>query len=57
MVKRVLIRASQSKEVRADDNETTIKERIAVFAKNTNLILEQYPNNTLRVNNIQHTLI
>lgn len=50
MVARVLHRASQSEEVRADDNEETIKTRIATFSKNTNEILVLYPKQTRRVN-------
>lgn len=50
MVARILHRASQSAEVRADDNEETIKTRIATFSKNTNEILALYPQQTRRVN-------
>lgn len=49
MVARILHRASQSAEVRADDNEETIKTRIATFSKNTNEILVLYPKQTRRV--------
>lgn len=49
MVARILHRASQSAEVRADDNEETIKTRIATFSKNTNEILVLYPQQTRRV--------
>lgn len=50
MVARILHRATQSAEVRADDNEETIKTRIATFSKNTNEILVLYPEQTRRVN-------
>jgi len=50
MVARILHRASQSAEVRADDNEETIKTRIATFSKNTNEILVLYPEQTRRIN-------
>lgn len=50
MVARILHRASQSAEVRADDNEETIKTRIATFSKNTNEILALYPQQTRRIN-------
>lgn len=50
MVQRVLARAAKSKEVRADDNEETIKTRINTFLANTDLILEQYPEKTKRIN-------
>lgn len=53
MVARILHRASQSAEVRADDNEETIKTRIATFSKNTNEILVLYPQQTRRVNSIE----
>lgn len=49
MVARILHRASQSAEVRADDNEETIKTRITTFSKNTNEILVLYPQQTRRV--------
>lgn len=49
MVARILHRAAQSAEVRADDNEATIKTRIATFTKNTNEILVLYPKQTRRV--------
>lgn len=49
MVKRVMHRAAQSEEKRADDNEETIKNRIATFVKNTDDILNQYPSQTRRV--------
>lgn len=50
MVERILKRASESAEKRADDNEATIKNRIATFIKNTDEILIQYPTQTKRVN-------
>lgn len=49
MVSRILKRASESVEKRADDNEATIKNRIATFIKNTDEILSQYPSQTKRV--------
>lgn len=49
MVARIMHRAAQSTEVRADDNEETIKTRIATFSKNTNEILVLYPTQTRRV--------
>lgn len=49
MVKRILKRASEAEEKRADDNEATIKNRIETFVKNTDEILSQYPNQTKRV--------
>lgn len=49
MVERILKRAAESVEKRADDNEATIKNRIATFIKNTDEILNQYPNQTRRV--------
>lgn len=50
MVSRIMKRASESAEKRADDNETTIKNRIETFIKNTDDILNQYPKQTNRVN-------
>lgn len=50
MVARIMHRAAQSTEVRADDNEDTIKTRIATFSKNTDEILVLYPTQTRRVN-------
>lgn len=50
MVSRILKRASESVEKRADDNEATIKNRIDTFIKNTDEILCQYPTQTKRVN-------
>lgn len=49
MVARILHRAAQSAEKRADDNEETIKNRIATFSKNTNEILALYPQQTRRI--------
>lgn len=49
MVSRILKRASESVEKRADDNEATIKNRIETFIKNTDEILSQYPTQTKRV--------
>lgn len=49
MVERILQRAAKSVEKRADDNEETIKNRIATFVKNTDEILNQYPTQTRRV--------
>lgn len=49
MVVRILKRASESTEIRADDNEATIKNRIDTFIKNTDEILSQYPTQTKRV--------
>lgn len=49
MVSRILKRASESVEKRADDNEATIKNRIETFIKNTDEILCQYPTQTKRV--------
>lgn len=43
---RILARAAASKEVRADDNEETLKTRIATFRSNTNDILAQYTEKT-----------
>lgn len=49
MVSRILKRASESADKRADDNEETIKNRISTFIKNTDEILNQYPTKTKRV--------
>lgn len=49
MVSRILKRASESVEKRADDNEETIKNRIDTFIKNTDEILVQYPTKTKKV--------
>lgn len=49
MVARILKRASESAEKRADDNEATIKNRIDTFIKNTDEILSQYPTKTKRI--------
>lgn len=52
MVERILKRAAESVEKRADDNEETIKNRIATFIKNTDEILNQYPTQTRRVSSL-----
>jgi adenylate kinase len=49
-VQRILKRAAQSTEKRADDNEETLKTRIATFRENTEKILVQYPQKLKRVN-------
>lgn len=49
MVSRILKRAAESVEKRADDNEATIKNRIETFIKNTDEILSQYPIKTKKV--------
>ncbi|XP_055700185.1 adenylate kinase isoenzyme 1 isoform X1 [Phlebotomus papatasi] len=49
MVQRILFRASQSAQVRADDNEATIKNRIHIFHTNTEEILSQYGDKVKRV--------
>lgn len=49
MVSRIMKRAAESVEKRADDNEATIKNRIETFIRNTDEILNQYPNHTKRV--------
>jgi len=54
MVKRILKRASEAEEKRADDNEATIKNRIETFVKNTDEILSQYPNQTKRIDGERH---
>lgn len=57
MVQRIMGRAAASTEVRADDNEETIKTRLATFRTNTNAILNQYIEKTITVsgrwNNIE----
>ncbi|TMW52030.1 hypothetical protein DOY81_002882 [Sarcophaga bullata] len=50
LVARVMGRAAASTEKRADDNEETIKTRIATFRSNTNAILSQYTDKTLVIN-------
>lgn len=50
LVKRILKRASESKTVRADDNEESLKTRIATFRENTEKILSQYPTQLKRIN-------
>lgn len=52
MVSRILKRASESVEKRADDNEATIQNRITTFIKNTDEILVQYPSKTVKVSRI-----
>lgn len=44
------MRAAASAEKRADDNEETIKTRIATFRENTDKILVQYPEKLKRIN-------
>lgn len=50
LVSRILARAAASTEKRADDNEETLKTRIATFRENTEKILVQYPTNLKRIN-------
>ncbi|XP_058122066.1 adenylate kinase isoenzyme 1 [Anopheles ziemanni] len=50
LVARILKRAAQSATVRADDNEETLKTRIATFRENTEKILVQYPTQLKRIN-------
>ncbi|XP_055637254.1 adenylate kinase isoenzyme 1 isoform X2 [Toxorhynchites rutilus septentrionalis] len=50
LVARILHRAAQSATVRADDNEETLKTRIATFRENTEKILVQYPQQLRRIN-------
>lgn len=49
MTARILHRAKESTEVRADDNEEAIKIRLATFRKNTNEIMAQYQQKTVVV--------
>lgn len=49
MTARILHRAKESTEVRADDNEEAIKIRLATFRKNTNEIMAQYQEKTVVV--------
>lgn len=49
LVARIMKRASESATVRADDNEETLKTRIATFRENTEKILVQYPTQLRRV--------
>lgn len=42
-------RAAESAEKRADDNEETLKTRIATFRENTEKILALYPNQLRRI--------
>ncbi|CAO1363628.1 unnamed protein product [Diamesa tonsa] len=50
LVARIMKRAAQSAEKRADDNEETLKTRIATFRDNTEKILVQYPTKLKRLN-------
>lgn len=50
LVSRIKARAAASTEVRADDNEETLKTRIKTFRENTEKILVQYPTKLKRVN-------
>lgn len=50
MTARILHRAKESTEVRADDNEEAIKIRLATFRKNTNEIMAQYQEKTVVIN-------
>lgn len=50
LVARILKRAAASTEKRADDNEETLKTRIATFRENTEKILVQYPSKLKRLN-------
>lgn len=50
LVARIMKRAAQSAEKRADDNEETLKTRIATFRDNTEKILVQYPTKLTRLN-------
>lgn len=43
-------RAAASTEKRADDNEETLKTRIATFRENTDKILVQYPTKLKQIN-------
>lgn len=49
LVARILNRAAASTEKRADDNEETLKTRIATFRENTEKILVQYPTKLKRL--------
>lgn len=49
LVARIMKRAAESATVRADDNEETLKTRIATFRENTEKILVQYPTQLRRV--------
>lgn len=50
LVARILKRAAESAVKRADDNEETLKTRIATFRENTEKILTQYPQQLRRIN-------
>lgn len=52
-----MARAAASTEKRADDNEETIKTRIATFRSNTNAILAQYTDKTLTVSMKRYTRV
>lgn len=49
LVARIMKRAAASAEKRADDNEETLKTRIATFRENTEKILVQYPSKLKRL--------
>lgn len=49
LVTRILKRAAASTEKRADDNEESLKTRIATFRENTEKILVQYPQKLKRI--------
>lgn len=49
LVSRIMKRAAESAVKRADDNEETLKTRIATFRENTEKILVQYPTQLRRV--------
>lgn len=50
LVSRIMARAAASAEKRADDNEETLKTRISTFRTNTQAILDQYTDKTLKLN-------
>lgn len=56
LVSRIMKRASESAVKRADDNEETLKTRIATFRENTEKILVQYPTQLRRVNRYFYSL-
>ncbi|XP_063698552.1 adenylate kinase isoenzyme 1 isoform X3 [Culicoides brevitarsis] len=49
LVTRIMKRAAESAVKRADDNEETLKTRIATFRENTEKILAQYPSQLRRI--------
>lgn len=49
LVQRIMKRAAESAVKRADDNEETLKTRIATFRENTEKILVQYPTQLRRI--------